>query len=371
MALPGAAQSERNPARGALAGDGAGSADDCGGVCSLDGAGARLCVFALAVLATDGLPGACGGSDVAGTLPVTVDNRFSSGGARRGYRVAGADFVVRDGAARTILSVLCVRDGGGSVSLGSVGDGGRGGRCVGAAGDGSLCVASRTGTGGGSVAASGASAASGYERAGTGSTTAVHDFGVSDCARIFAGLHGGEPEESSGGASRDHARPQFDAGGGGTYRDHAADSWGGDKHLRREPGAERFSGSKQLPGISGRGDSWCRGQRSATLARGFAGKRKGVPVRIAGGCDLRVAHFQGVSHGAAGSRRGAAARSRHRISRCAGASGKIRRDGFGRVGIWDGMVGPCVPLRSTDDGGAGRGIAVSARIRAAGGPCDL
>src|ERR1700724_802957 len=121
MALPGAAQSERNPARGALAGDGAGGADDCGGVCSLDGAGARLCVFALAVLASDGLPGACGGRDVAGTLPVTVDNRFSSGGARRGYRVAGADFVVRDGAARTILSVLCVRNGGGSFSLGRVG----------------------------------------------------------------------------------------------------------------------------------------------------------------------------------------------------------------------------------------------------------
>src|SRR3984893_6417678 len=335
MALPGAAQSERNPARGALVGDGAGGADDRGRVCSLDGAGARLCVFALAVLATDGLPGACGASDVAGTLPVTVDNRFSSGGARRGYRVAGADFVVRDGAARTILSVLCVRDGGGSLSLGTVGDGGHGGRCGGAAGDGSLCGASRTGTGGGSVAAGGASAASGYERAGTGSATAVHDFGVSDCARIFARLHVGEPEESSGGARRDHARPQFDAGGGGTYRDHAADSWGGDEHLRREPGAERFPGSKQLPGISGRGDSWWRGRRSATLARGFAGKRKGVSVRIAGGRDLRVAHFQGVSHGAAGSRRGAAARSRHRISRCAGASGKIRRDGFGRVGIWD------------------------------------
>src|ERR1700676_4539332 len=148
MALPGAAQSERNPARGALAGDGAGGADDCGGGCSLDGAGARLCVFALAVLATDGLPGACGGSDVAGTLPVTVDNRFSSGGARRGYRVAGADFVVRDGAARTIFFVLCVRDGGGSLSLGTVGDGGHGGRCGGAAGDGTHWGGARLGPGG-------------------------------------------------------------------------------------------------------------------------------------------------------------------------------------------------------------------------------
>src|SRR6202521_5550370 len=290
MALPGAAQCGRNPAHGALAGDGAGGADDCSGVCSLDGAGARGCVFALVVLAADGISGPCRGSDVAGTLPAAVDDRFSSGGARGGYRMASADFLVRDGAARTILSVLCVRDSGGSLSLGTVGDGGHGGRCGGAAGDGSLCGASRTGTGGGSVAAGGASAASGYERAGTGSATAVHDFGVSDCARIFAGLHGGEPEESSGGARRDHARPQFDAGGGGTDRDHAADSWRGDEHLRCEPGAERFSGSKQLPGISGRGDSWCRGQRSATLARGFAGKRKGVSVRIAGGCDFALAH---------------------------------------------------------------------------------
>src|SRR5260370_32361762 len=118
MALPGAAQSERNPARGALAGDGAGGVDECGGVGCLEGAGGRLCVVAVAVLATDGLPGACGGSDVAGTLPVTVDSRFSSGGARRGYRVAGADFVVRDGAARTILSVLCVRDGGAAYRWG-------------------------------------------------------------------------------------------------------------------------------------------------------------------------------------------------------------------------------------------------------------
>src|SRR6202158_617328 len=218
MALPGAAQCGRNPAHGALAGDGAGGADDCGGVCSLDGAGARLCVFALAVLAADGVPGARGGSDVACALPAAVDDRFSSGGARGGYRVAGADFLVRDGAARTILSVLCVRDGGGSLSLGPVGDGGHGGDGGGAAGGGSLRRARRPGTGGGSVAADGASAPAGYERAGTGSATAIHEFGVSDCARTFAGLHVGEPEESAGGARRDHARPQFDAGGGGAGR---------------------------------------------------------------------------------------------------------------------------------------------------------
>src|SRR5713226_5283415 len=211
MALPGAAQSERNPARGALAGDGAGSADDCGGVCSLDGAGAWLCVFALAVLAADRVHGACGGGDAAGTLPAAVDNRVSSGGARGGYRVAGADFVVRDGAARTILFVLCVRDGGGSLPLGTVGDGGHGGRCGGPSGGGSLRGASRTGTGGGSVAADGASAAAGHERAGTGSAAAVHEFGVSDRAGISAGLYVREPEESAGGACRDHARSQFDA----------------------------------------------------------------------------------------------------------------------------------------------------------------
>src|ERR1700674_3528684 len=323
MALPGAAQCGRNPAHGALGGDSAGGADDCGGVCSLDGGGAWLCVFALALLAADGVPGACGGSDVAGTLPVTVDKGFSSGCARGGYCVAGADFLVRDGAARAILSVLCVRDGCGSLSLGTVGDGGHGGHCGGAAGGGSLRGASRAGTGGGSVAARGASAAAGYERAGIGSATAVHEFGVSDCARIFAGLHVGEPEENSGGARRDHARSQFDAGGGETDRYHAADSWGGDEHLRREPGAERIAGSEQLSRISGRGDSWCRGQRGAALARGFAGKRKGVSVRIAGGRDLRVAQCQGFSHGAAGSRWGAAARSKYRIPRCVGANGKI------------------------------------------------
>ena len=44
--------------------------------------------------------------------------------------------------------------------------------------------------------------------------------------------------------------------------------------------------SEQLPGISGRGEAWRRGRRGVALARGFAGKRKGVSVRLAGGRDL-------------------------------------------------------------------------------------
>src|SRR5712671_2161037 len=121
MALPGAAQCERNPAHGALAGDRQGGADDCGGVHSLDGAGARVCVLALVVLATDRVPGACGGSDAAGALPAAVNNGFSSGRAHGGHRVAGADLDVRDSAAGAVLSVLRVRDGGGGISLGIVG----------------------------------------------------------------------------------------------------------------------------------------------------------------------------------------------------------------------------------------------------------
>src|ERR1039458_10290546 len=251
MALPGAAQCGRNPAHGALAGVGAGGADDCGGAYSLDGAGARVRVFALAVLAADGVLRACGGGDVAVALPAAVDKGFSSGGARGGHRVAGADLNVRDGAAGAILSILRVRDGGGGVSLGAVGDGGYGGDgggtavgrsfcggrwggngggsgvaggggggvSLGAVGDGgyggygggtavgrSFRGARWAGTGVGSVVAGDASAAAGCKRAGTGSATAVHEFGVSDCARIFAGLHVGEPEESAGGARCDHAR---------------------------------------------------------------------------------------------------------------------------------------------------------------------
>src|ERR1019366_1769174 len=275
------------------------------------------------VLATDGVPGACGGGDVAGALPAAVDTGFSSSGAFCGHRVAGADLDVRDGAAGAILSILRVCDGGGGVSLGAVGDGGHGGYSGGTAVGRSVRGASRAGTGGGSVAAGDASAAAGCERAGTGSATAIHEFVLSDCARIIAGLHVGEPEERAGGARRDHARSQFDAGGGGTDRDHAADSWGGDEHLRRVPGAERLTGSEQLPGISGRRESRRRGRRSAALARGFAGRRKGVYVRIASGRGLRVAQCKGFPHGAAGSRRSAAARCKRGISGGASPSRKV------------------------------------------------
>ena len=323
MALPGATQCGRNPAHRALARVGAGGADDCGGAYSLDGAGARVCVFALAVLAAHRVLRACGGGDVAVALPAAIDKGFSSGGARSGHRVAGADLDVRDGAAWTIFPILRVRDGGRGVSLGAVGDGGHSVHGGGTAVGGSVRGESWTGTGGGSVAARGAFAAAGCKRARTGSATAVHEFGVSDCARIFAGLYVGEPEESAGGARRDHARSQFDAGGGGTDRDHAADSWGGDGHLRRVAGAERVAGSAQLPGISGRGEAWRRGHRSAALAGSFAGKREGVSVRVAGGCGLRVAKRQGFSHRAARSRRRAAARCEHGICGCAGASGEV------------------------------------------------
>src|SRR5271156_6855795 len=101
MALPGAAQRGRNPAHGALAGDGPGGADDCGGVCPVDGAGAGTWVFAVALLAADGVPGALGGGDVAGSLPATVDQGVSSGSARGGHPLAGADLLVRSGATGT------------------------------------------------------------------------------------------------------------------------------------------------------------------------------------------------------------------------------------------------------------------------------
>src|SRR5437660_12777514 len=118
MALPGAAQCGRNPAHGALAGDREGGADDCGGVHSLDGAGARGCAFALVVLATDGVPGARGGGDVAGTLPAAIDNGFSSGGARGGYRMPSADLKLHEDAATGSLSFLLLRYGAGGICLG-------------------------------------------------------------------------------------------------------------------------------------------------------------------------------------------------------------------------------------------------------------
>src|ERR1700687_1678548 len=91
MALPGAAQCERNPAHGALASD------------------------------------RRGGAEFAAALPATVDNRFSSGSACGRYRVAGADLDVRHSAERAILSVFRLRDGGGGISLGVMGDGRHGG----------------------------------------------------------------------------------------------------------------------------------------------------------------------------------------------------------------------------------------------------
>src|ERR1039457_2561985 len=202
MALPGAAQCRRNSQHRALAGVGAGGADDCGRVYPLDGAGTWACVFALAVLAFDGIPGECGGGDAAGALPAPVHQSVSSGGARGRHPLAGADFPIRDGAARTLLSLLRVRDGGGRLSLGVVGDGRHGGGSGGTAVDRSVGGAGRTGTGGGPVAAGGASAAPRRERARTGSATALHEFGVSDCPRILAGLYVGEPEESAGRARR-------------------------------------------------------------------------------------------------------------------------------------------------------------------------
>src|SRR5260370_15654992 len=108
MALPGAAQCGRERANGALARDSARGADDCRAAYPLDGAGARVCVFAVVLLATDCVSGACGGGDVAGALPAAVDKGLSSSRAFRGHRVAGADLDVRDGAAGTTFSILPV-----------------------------------------------------------------------------------------------------------------------------------------------------------------------------------------------------------------------------------------------------------------------
>src|SRR5260370_39112287 len=106
MALPGAAQCGRNPAHRTLAGVGACGADDCGAAYPLDGAGARGCVFAVVLLATGCVSGACGGGAVAGSLPAAVDKGLSSSRAFRGHRVAGADLGLPVGATRTILSFL-------------------------------------------------------------------------------------------------------------------------------------------------------------------------------------------------------------------------------------------------------------------------
>ena len=68
------------------------------------------------------------------------------------------------------------------------------------------------------------------------------------------------------------------------------------------------------------------GSRGAALARGFAGKRKSVSVRLAGGRDLRGAPCQsGFRDGAAWIANGArsARCASTEISGCVGASGKI------------------------------------------------
>ena len=254
MALPSAAQRGRNPAHGALAGDRSGGADQRGVVCSLDGASARVCAFTLAVLAADRISGACRGGDAAGSLPATVDESLSSGGARGGYRLAGAHCYLCDRAAGTVFSVLRVCHGSGRLSLGNVGDGWDGGGGGGASGDRSLRGAKRTGAGGGSMAAGLALGAAGSQRARTGSAAAVHEFGIPGRTRVLAGLYGGEPEEDPCRARGDYSGSEFDPSRSGTDRNHAADSWGSDEHLRRAPGAERLAGSAQLPRVFSRGE---------------------------------------------------------------------------------------------------------------------
>src|SRR5208282_544191 len=164
MAFSGALKCRRNPEHRALAGDGAGGADDCSRTHHLDGAGTGICVFAVAVLVAVRVLGECGGGDGAGALPAGVDNRFSAGSACGRCGVAGADLDFRTGTAWTFLSFLCIRDGGSGLSLGAVGDG-RHGVCGGGALVGrSARGASRSGTGGGSLVAPDASSSLWRER---------------------------------------------------------------------------------------------------------------------------------------------------------------------------------------------------------------
>ena len=250
MALPGAAQCGRNPAHRALAGDGAGGADDCGDSLlswmePVRGfAYSRWLYWLLTVYLVHAV-----------VVMLLVRFRPQSTSAFR-LVVHAVDILWP-----VLISLFATAQrgpfflffvfvhGGSSLSLGAVGDGGHGGYGGGTAVE---CEAFAVRAGLEPAADRWLHLAHlprlGVSVAGTGSAAAVHEFGVSDCARILAGLHVGEPEESAGGARRDHARSQFDAGGGGTDRDHAADSWGGDEHLRRAPGAERLAGERTVTG---------------------------------------------------------------------------------------------------------------------------
>src|SRR5208283_965169 len=199
MALPRAAQCRRNPAHRALAVNRACGADNRGDICALDGAGAWVCVFPLAPLAAVDIPDSCSGGTTAAALPSAVNKSFPSGGSCGGHPVAGVNLPVRHGAARPVLSLFRLCDGGRGLSLGPLGNGGHGSRRGRAAGGRSVRGASRTGTGGGSLAAPRTSAAPRCKRAGTGTAAAVHEFGLSDCARIFARLYVGKSEESARG----------------------------------------------------------------------------------------------------------------------------------------------------------------------------
>src|SRR5271163_3919757 len=106
MALPGAAQFGRNPPQRALAGDGASGARHRRGTHPLGRAGAGIRLLTLAVLALDRVFRECGRGAVTGPVSPPVDNGVSPGSARSRHPLAGPDFDVCDGAARSLLSIL-------------------------------------------------------------------------------------------------------------------------------------------------------------------------------------------------------------------------------------------------------------------------
>ncbi len=224
MAVSRAAERGRDPAHRALAGDGASGVDDRIAGDHGDGAGARICVFPRTVLADDRIPGACGGGDGAGARASTIHPGVSIGGAWRGYCVADADFDVRARAARAVLFVFRIRDGGGGVPLGIVGNGEHRGGGGGAVVDRGDSDAGRAGGGDRPLAGASSLAAARDQYAGTESATADHEFGVPAGAGISAGLHGAEPEKNQGRTRCDYARAQFHACGRGTDGNDAADS---------------------------------------------------------------------------------------------------------------------------------------------------